>query len=86
MAQDPNEKRKAQILDRAKKTHNYKVVKIVEDDFLDKLDQAGPMAGIWLESLESDFEILTKKPDGLMKSFKKDDFDDLFKALFGYDR
>jgi hypothetical protein len=72
-----------QVTDRAKKLQNPKVSKYIEGDFKEKLDQAGPMAGIWLESLEADFDSLRSKPEGLLKSFSKDDFDDLEKALFG---
>jgi hypothetical protein len=72
-----------QVTERAKKTRNKKVLKYVEEDLKEKLDQSGPMAGIWLESLEADFGSLRKKPQGLLKSFSKDDFDDLEKALFG---
>lgn len=78
--------RKTQILDRAKKIGNQKVLKLLQDDFLAKLDQAGPMAGIWLEKLEHDWDKVIKKPEGLMKGLKKDDFEDLFKSLYGYTR
>lgn len=83
MSNMSNQNRLKQVLDRAKKTGNQKVVKYVQDDFAEKLDQAGEMAGIWLETLESSFGSLRKKPDGLLKSFSKEDFDDLEKALFG---
>lgn len=83
---DQNEKRKKAILDRAKRGGNRKVLALVEDEFLAKLDQAGPMAGIWLESLEHDFSALEKKPQGLMAKFNEKDFDALFKALYGYSR
>jgi len=83
---DPNSLRKQHVLKRAKATHNVKVVKYVENELFEKMDQAGQMAGIWLETLESQFSALEKKPDGLLKSFVKKDFDDLFTALFGYKR
>lgn len=78
-----NQSRLKQVTSRAKKTRNQKVIEYVETDFKEKLDQAGPMAGIWLESIEADFGSLRRKPAGLLKSFSKDDFDDLEKALFG---
>jgi hypothetical protein len=78
-----NQSRLKQVTDRAKKTRNQKVIKYIETDLKDKVNQAGPMAGIWLESLEADFGSLRRKPDGLLKSFSKEDFDDLEKALFG---
>jgi hypothetical protein len=78
-----NQSRLKQVTNRAKKTRNRRVIKYVETDLKEKLDQAGPMAGIWLESLEAHFGSLRRKPDGLLKSFSKDDFDDLEKALFG---
>lgn len=85
MPKDPNEARKKAILNRAKKTNNQKVIRYVEQDLSEKLDQAGPHAGIWLEAIESDFSALTKKPEGLLKSFSEKDFDNLFKAMFGYE-
>ena len=78
-----NQARMKQVTDRAKKLKNSKVSKYIEGDFKEKLDQAGPMAGIWLETLESNFGSLRKKPEGLLKSFSEEDFDDLKKALFG---
>jgi len=79
----PNTARLKQVTDRAKKLGNPKVLSYVEDGLKEKLDQAGDMAGIWLESLEADFGSLRKKPDGFLKGFTKQDFDDLQKALFG---
>ena len=86
MAQDPNAARKKAVTARAKKTGNQKVTRYVEQDLFKKMDQAGPHAGAWLDDIESDFSALTDKPDGLLKSFGEKDFDDLFTALFGYDR
>jgi hypothetical protein len=86
VASDPNAKRKEQVLDRAKKSGNHKVLTYIEDDFVTKVDQAGPHAGIWLETLENDFDSLAKKPEGQLKHFSEKDFDALFKALFGYER
>lgn len=83
---DLNVNRKKQVLDRARRSRNHKVLTLLEHDFFPKIDQAGPMAGIWLESLEHDFDALTRKPLGLMGRFSPADFDALFKALFGYDR
>lgn len=57
-----------------------------KEEFLPKIDQAGAHAGIWLESLEADFDALEKKPEGTLKKFSKSDFDGLFQALFGYKR
>lgn len=79
----PNSARLKQVTDRAKKIGNAKVSRYVEEGLKEKLDQAGPMAGIWLETLEADFGSLRKKPDGLLKDFSKKDFDDLQKSLFG---
>lgn len=77
-----NNARKKAIEDRAGKSKNQKV-KDYTSDFLDKIDQIGPAAGAWLEDVESHFDDLVKKPDGLLKGFKDADFDELYKVLFG---
>ena len=86
MSKDVNEKRKEQVLERAKKLANKKVMSYLMDDFMDKIDAAGPHAGVWLEGLESSFDELAEKPDGLLKKFDEQDFEDLFQALYGYER
>jgi len=86
MDSDHNAERKKQVLHRAKLLHNPKVIRYVEDELFEKLDQAGEAGGIWLETLESSFDRLEKKPDGVLKGFSARDFDDLFRALFGYAR
>jgi hypothetical protein len=85
MASDPNAAEVARIKARASKSKNQKVKKYIPE-FIDKIDQSGPAAGIWLEGLESHFETLAKKPEGLLKGFEADDFDDLFEVAFGYKR
>jgi hypothetical protein len=79
---DPNEKRKAAITKRAKSTGNHKVAQFVES-FIEKMDDMGPHAGVWLEGIESDWDKFAK-PEGLLHSFKDTDFADLREALFGY--
>lgn len=79
---DPNEKRKAEIEQRAKKVGNRKVSTYLED-LNEKLAQMGPHAGVWLEGLEADWTRFAK-PQGLTHGFKPEDFDDLHEALFGY--
>lgn len=86
MAKDPHAERKKAILDRAKKTPNKKVQRYATKDLLEKIDQAGPHAGVWLESLESDFDALSEKPQGKLRSFNDRDFDALFAVMFGYQR
>lgn len=83
---DPNSARKKQVAKRQAKIRNQKVDKYLKNDFFPKMDQMGPMAGAWIENLESDFDSLTKEPDGLLKKFDDKDFNDLFLALFGYKR
>jgi hypothetical protein len=84
-AKDPNSAEKGRIKARVSKSKNTKVKKYLPD-FLEKIDQLGPAAGIWLESLETDFDTLTKKPEGLLASFSSKDFDELFEVIFGYER
>lgn len=81
---DPNEKRKKAIEDRAQHAGNHKVEKYVKGLF-EKLDQLGPHAGVFLESLESDFNEFAK-PEGMLQGFSNKDFDVLFKVLFGVTR
>lgn len=83
---DENAQRKLQIIDRAKRSKNVKVVNYVRRDLVDKIDEAGEHAGIWLESVEAHFDILTEEPEGLLKKFTEDDFNALFQAMFGYER
>lgn len=80
-----NEARKKAIKGRADKSRNRKVKEYVED-VLAKIDQAGPAAGAWLEDVESHFDDLARKPDGLLKGFKDADFDELHEVLFGVER
>lgn len=81
---DLNEKRKKAIQDRAKHAGNHKVLKFVED-LDEKLDQLGAHAGVFLESIEHDYDEFAK-PEGLLHGFTDKDFDVLFKVLFGYSR
>jgi len=83
MASDPNEAEVGRIKARASKSKNQKVKKYIPD-FLEKIDQAGPAAGMWLEYLESHFDELSEKPEGLLKTFETKDFEDLFEVAFGY--
>ncbi len=82
---DVNIERKKQILGRAKEAKNAKVVRYVFDSLFDKLDEAGESAGVWLEQVEKDFEVLTSRPQGLLRRFDDSDFRDLFVAMFGYE-
>lgn len=75
---------KSKIVDRADKVKSPKVKKYVHDGMLRKIDQAGDSAAIWLEKLESDFKKL--KPEGLMKGFEEEDFDDLWFVVTGEKR
>ena len=86
MAKDPNQARKKEITDRAKKSKNQKVRRYATKDLPEKIDQAGEHAGAWLEALESDFDVLIDKPQGKLKQFKEPDFDELFVVMFGYRR
>mgnify|MGYP001613555500 CR=1 FL=1 len=74
---------KKRFSDAARRIGNPKVTAYMEELF-DKLDQAGPAAGIWLEGLEHDWGSLSGKPQGLLKAFTAKDFKDLHKVLFGY--
>lgn len=78
-----NEAAKKNISLRAKKV-GERVQKYVEEALLGKIDQAGDAAGIWLESLKSHFDKL--KPEGAMKGFTTEDFDDLYFVLTGHKR
>jgi len=51
--------------------------------FLQKIDQAGPSAGIFLEDLESNFDDLKKSKKGLLRKFSDKDLDSLREVLFG---
>ena len=82
---DPNAALKKSIEARLKKSKNRKVQEYAKS-FVEKLDQAGPMAGMWVDQVEHDFDGLAKKPEGLLKGFTADDFDDLYSVLFGVDR
>jgi hypothetical protein len=82
---DPNAKRKHDVLARAKKTGNRKVLKYIEEVLLEKLDELGPHAGIFLEGLEHDWEKFAK-PQNATHDFTEGDFADLFEAVFGYTR
>jgi hypothetical protein len=79
---DPNQKRKHDVLERAKKSGNHKVVRYVQEGLFPKLDQLGAHAGIFLESLEHDWSKFAK-PEGLMRGFSDEDFKALHKALYG---
>ena len=83
MASDLNEAEVDRIKARASKSKNKKVKKYLPD-LLEKIDQAGPAAGIWLEHLEAHFDTLSEKPEGLLKDFEPEDFADLFEVAFGY--
>jgi hypothetical protein len=76
---DPNSAIKKQIKARARRV-SPKVRKYV-GALLQKLDQSGPAAGIWLEDLESNFGSLPKK--GLLSTFSDKDLDSLKEVLFG---
>jgi len=54
--------------------------------FLEKIDQAGPAAGIWLETLESDWSTFTRGSGQDTKGFEKQDFALLKWVLFGGSR
>lgn len=79
-----NTARKQQIRARAKKLGNQRVSKYVEESLFSKMDQAGAMAGIWLDSLENHFDAL--EPEGPLQGFSESDFDALFQAIYGYER
>jgi hypothetical protein len=70
---------KDQILARGKKTRP--LVQQYLPHIVEKIDQMGPAAGIWLENLNSDFAKL--KPEGLMEGFTTEDFRELRRVLFG---
>jgi hypothetical protein len=80
---DPNAHRKHDVLERAKKLGNRKVLKYLEDGLFEKLDQLGPHGGVFLEGLEVGWDRFAK-PTELLHGFTDDDFDDLHKALFNY--
>jgi hypothetical protein len=86
MAKDPHAARKKAISDRAKKAKSPKVRRYATKDLFEKMDQAGDHAGVWLESLESNFDALIGKPQGTLRSFSEKDFDILFTVMFGYRR
>ena len=71
------------IQERAKKSGNKKVIDYVNNDFTEKMEQAGSHAGAWFEGLNRAFDTFRRKPDGLLKGFGPKDFDDLHEALFG---
>jgi len=81
---DPNKQRKAAILKRARSSQNSKARTYATKDLMEKIDESGPHAGAWLEALESNFDILKKRPEGLLRTFREKDFDDLFEMIFGY--
>ena len=72
---------KTQLIERAGEVKSAKVKKYVHDAMIRKIDQAGDAAGAWLERLEYDFKKL--KPEGLMKGFEQEDFDDLWYVITG---
>lgn len=83
--EDTNEEYKKQVAGRAKKCKNKHVLGYLPD-FNDKLDQLGPMAGHWLDQLESNNKKGALKPTGLFAEFTSADFDELHEVLFGTKR
>jgi hypothetical protein len=73
------------IRDRARKSGNQKVKKYAEE-FVKKMDQAGQAAGIFMEEVESGFDRMAKKKDGLLKGFSTKDFNVLHEVLFEIER
>lgn len=78
-----NESLVKKIQERAKKSGNKKVIQYIDNDFTEKMEQAGQQAGAWFDGLDSAFDTFRRKPEGLFKGFKPQDFDDLYEALFG---
>lgn len=82
-AKDPNAEVKKQIRDRGTKSKNKAVLQYLPH-FIAKIDQANIAAGAWLENLEAHFDQL--KAEGMLRSFDKNDLNDLFEVVYGYDR
>lgn len=68
-----------QLKDRASKA-SPKVKSYILKGLIPKLEQAGPAAGIWYETLEKGFDTL--KPEGLLKGFSPKDLSELKGLLF----
>lgn len=77
---DPNAGLKKELAERAAKSKSKKVKQYVKV-LLEKVDQAGPAAGIWMEQLERDFGKL--KPEGHLKGWEESDFGELYVVLTG---
>lgn len=87
MTPDPNAERKRQILERSNALGISRIAAYVEGPLFDKIDQAGPFAGAWLEGWETRFDqSRDQQSTGALADFTPDDFDRLFLIVFGYPR
>ena len=74
-----NDRMESKLANRANKSVNAKVKKYVLGPLMEKIDQAGEMAPIFIEQLERD--VMEAKPEGYFIGFEKDDFIELKKIL-----
>ena len=83
---EKNKELKDAIYQNWRKTGNQKVLSFLRDHFWRKLDAMGDLSGHWMEQLEARYKSLSGQPQGLMRDWDPQDFEDLHFSLFGYNK